>query len=166
MPTALRSLMLQMVPALAIVWCSGHFGNGRRGRNRHQGRILTGLNRIGGEWGHNPLPWTTESERPGHRCYCGKFGCIETFLSGAGLSREYFSLSQKERRTPICDCVIGRRSWLIVERNYLDFSSPQVDAYPHLSLAPYLTTRWSFTRSLRPRRLETEKRWTKGEEKR
>jgi fructokinase len=61
-----------------------------------EGRILTGLNRIGGEWGHNPLPWATENERPGHRCYCGKYGCIETFLSGAGLMREYFSLSQKE----------------------------------------------------------------------
>jgi fructokinase len=59
-------------------------------------RILTGLNRIGGEWGHNPLPWATENERPGHRCYCGKYGCIETFLSGAGLTREYFSLSRKE----------------------------------------------------------------------
>ena len=61
-----------------------------------KGQILTGLNRIGGEWGHNPLPWVTESERPGYRCYCGKHGCIETFLSGAGLMREYFSLSQKE----------------------------------------------------------------------
>ena len=59
-------------------------------------RILTGPNRIGGEWGHNPLPWATENERPGHGCYCGKYGCIETFLSGAGLTREYFSLSQKE----------------------------------------------------------------------
>jgi fructokinase len=58
-------------------------------------RLLTGLNRIGGEWGHNRLPWTTENERPGHRCYCGKHGCIETFLSGEGLTREYFSLSQK-----------------------------------------------------------------------
>ena len=61
-----------------------------------EGRILTGLNRIGGEWGHNPLPWATENERPGHMCYCGKHGCIETFLSGASLTREYFSLSQKE----------------------------------------------------------------------
>jgi fructokinase len=61
-----------------------------------KGRILTGLNRIGGEWGHNPLPWATENERPGHRCYCGKYGCIETFLSGGGLAREYFSLSKKE----------------------------------------------------------------------
>jgi fructokinase len=61
-----------------------------------EGRILTGLNHVGGEWGHNPLPWATENERPGYRCYCGKHGCIETFLSGAGLTREYFSLSQKE----------------------------------------------------------------------
>jgi fructokinase len=60
------------------------------------GKILTGLNRIGGEWGHDPLPWATDSERPGHRCYCGKYGCIETFLSGAGLTREYFSRSRKE----------------------------------------------------------------------
>ena len=60
------------------------------------GKILTGLNRIGGEWGHNPLPWATESEHPGYECYCGKCGCIETFLSGAGLTREYFSRSQKD----------------------------------------------------------------------
>jgi fructokinase len=61
-----------------------------------EGRLLTGLNRIGGEWGHNPLPWAAENERPGYRCYCGKHGCIETFLSGVGLTREYFSLSRKE----------------------------------------------------------------------
>ncbi len=61
-------------------------------------RILAGLNRIGGEWGHNPLPWATKSELPGHKCYCGKLGCVETFLSGAGLAREYFSVSQKELR--------------------------------------------------------------------
>ena len=72
------------------------FGTGVGGGIVIEGRILTGLNRIGGEWGHNPLPWATENERPGYRCYCGKFGCIETFLSGAGLAREYFSLSQKE----------------------------------------------------------------------
>jgi fructokinase len=61
-----------------------------------QRRILAGLNRVGGEWGHNPLPWSTESERPGHHCYCGKFGCIETFLSGAGLAREYLARSQND----------------------------------------------------------------------
>jgi fructokinase len=70
-------------------------GTGVGGGIVFEGRILTGLNRIGGEWGHNPLPWATEDERPGYRCYCGKFGCIETFLSGAGLAREY-SLSKNE----------------------------------------------------------------------
>jgi hypothetical protein len=85
-----------MVPALAIVWCSGPFWERASGGIVIEGRVLIGLNRIGGEWGHNPLPWATENERPGHRCYCGKYGCIETFLSGAGLMREYFSLSQKE----------------------------------------------------------------------
>ena len=59
------------------------------------GRMLKGCNRIAGEWGHNPLPRTNDSERPGHRCYCGKSGCIETFLSGAGLAREYFGRSRR-----------------------------------------------------------------------
>lgn len=52
-------------------------------------KVVTGHNRIGGEWGHNPLPWPQPNELPGHRCYCGKHGCIETFLCGAGLAREY-----------------------------------------------------------------------------
>jgi fructokinase len=52
---------------------------------------IAGHNKITGEWGHNPLPWTTESERPGAPCYCGKSGCVETFLSGAGLARDYRS---------------------------------------------------------------------------
>jgi fructokinase len=59
------------------------------------GQVLAGCNRIAGEWGHNPLPWARDSECPGHRCYCGKAGCIETFLSGAGLAREYFGRSGK-----------------------------------------------------------------------
>ena len=71
-------------------------GTGVGGGSVIEKQVLTGLNHIGGEWGHNPLPWATERERPGYRCYCGKHGCIETFLSGAGLTREYFSLSQKE----------------------------------------------------------------------
>jgi fructokinase len=58
-------------------------------------QALSGRNRIAGEWGHNPLPWMKDSERPGHRCYCGKTGCIETFLSGAGLARDYAARSGK-----------------------------------------------------------------------
>lgn len=52
------------------------------------GRIIDGPNGITGEWGHNPLPWPTDAERPGNTCYCGKQGCIETFLSGPGLARQ------------------------------------------------------------------------------
>jgi fructokinase len=55
------------------------------------GRLLIGPNRIAGEWGHNPLPWSRDNERPGATCYCGKAGCVETFLNGAGLAREYQS---------------------------------------------------------------------------
>lgn len=53
------------------------------------GRLLTGPNGIAGEWGHNPLPWAEDTERPGPACYCGKAGCIETFLSGPGLRRDH-----------------------------------------------------------------------------
>ena len=49
------------------------------------GHILTGPNGIAGEWGHNPLPWPQAEELPGPACYCGKHGCIETFLSGPGM---------------------------------------------------------------------------------
>jgi fructokinase len=51
--------------------------------------LLPGRNRIAGEWGHNPLPWAAHDESSGVPCYCGKSGCIETFLSGSGISREY-----------------------------------------------------------------------------
>jgi len=53
------------------------------------GRPLSGPNAIAGEWGHNPLPWPTDEERPGPNCYCGRAGCIETFLSGPGLARAH-----------------------------------------------------------------------------
>jgi fructokinase len=53
------------------------------------GRLLTGSNAIAGEWGHNPLPWPMDDERPGPPCYCGKSGCIETFLSGPGFAADH-----------------------------------------------------------------------------
>jgi fructokinase len=53
------------------------------------GHILTGPNAIAGEWGHNPLPWPEAGELPGPACYCGKHGCIETFLSGPGMMRQH-----------------------------------------------------------------------------
>lgn len=54
-------------------------------------QIHDGRNRIAGEWGHNPLPLMREGEYPGRRCYCGHDGCIETFLCGGGLSREFYA---------------------------------------------------------------------------
>jgi predicted NBD/HSP70 family sugar kinase len=53
------------------------------------GRLLQGPNAIAGEWGHNPQPWPQADELPGPECYCGKRGCIETFLSGPGLARDF-----------------------------------------------------------------------------
>jgi fructokinase len=55
-----------------------------------------GINAIGGEWGHNPLPWPQTDELPGPSCYCGKQGCIETFLSGPGLTRDYESITGRQ----------------------------------------------------------------------
>jgi fructokinase len=53
------------------------------------GRLLAGKNGIAGEWGHVPLPWIGDDECPGPACSCGKYGCIETFLSGPGLAADH-----------------------------------------------------------------------------
>jgi fructokinase len=53
------------------------------------GQVVTGANAIAGEWGHNALPWPNSDELPGPPCYCGRRGCIETFLSGPGLARDH-----------------------------------------------------------------------------
>ncbi len=57
------------------------------------GHVLTGANGIAGEWGHNPLPWPEGAELPGPACYCGQHGCIETFLSGPGMSGDHQRVS-------------------------------------------------------------------------
>jgi predicted NBD/HSP70 family sugar kinase len=54
-----------------------------------RGHVLTGPNAIAGEWGHNPLPWPKDDERPGYPCFAGHSGCIETFLSGPGIERDH-----------------------------------------------------------------------------
>ncbi|MEM1030275.1 MAG: ROK family protein [Myxococcota bacterium] len=53
------------------------------------GEILTGRHAIAGEWGHNPLPWFADEDRPAPACYCGREGCLETYLSGPGLSADH-----------------------------------------------------------------------------
>ena len=92
-------------------------GTGTGGGIVIDGKLLHGPNAISGEWGHNPLPWPNDHERPGPPCYCGKQGCIETFLSGPGLSRDYASDPRLPARTiaqraaagePAADACLGR----------------------------------------------------------
>ena len=64
-------------------------GTGTGGGIVVNGHVLVGSNAIAGEWGHNPLPEPRREELPGPACYCGRSGCIETFLSGPGLARDY-----------------------------------------------------------------------------
>jgi len=52
------------------------------------GRVIQGPNRIAGEWGHNPLPWPRPEEIPGPACFCGKHGCLETWVAGPSLARD------------------------------------------------------------------------------
>jgi len=59
-------------------------------------QVLTGPNAIAGEWGHNPLPWPEGDELPGSGCYCGKQGCIETWLSGPGMIRDHQEVTGQE----------------------------------------------------------------------
>lgn len=68
-------------------------GTGVGGGISVHGRLLNGPNAIAGEWGHNPLPWPHADEWPGPRCYCGKTGCIETWLSGPGLAADHFAVT-------------------------------------------------------------------------
>lgn len=63
-------------------------GTGVGGGIVASGRILDGPNRTGGEWGHTPLPWMEAAEFPGPRCWCGRQGCIETFLCGPALAAD------------------------------------------------------------------------------
>lgn len=58
-----------------------------------RGHLLSGPNAIAGEWGHNPLPWPDDNERPGPPCFCGQQGCIETFLSGPGMERDHLAVT-------------------------------------------------------------------------
>lgn len=64
-------------------------GTGTGGGVVVRGEALTGRHAIAGEWGHMPLPWPRDDERPGPPCYCGRSGCVETFLSGPGLALDH-----------------------------------------------------------------------------
>lgn len=64
------------------------------------GRVLDGANAIAGEWGHNPLPWAVGDEHPGPLCWCGRRGCIETWLSGPGMARDHQAVTGSASAPP------------------------------------------------------------------
>jgi fructokinase len=64
-------------------------GTGTGGGVVVRGRVLGGANAIAGEWGHTPLPWPRDDERPGPTCYCGRRGCVESWISGPGLTADH-----------------------------------------------------------------------------
>jgi len=64
-------------------------GTGCGGGIAVHGQVHVGPNGVAGEWGHNPLPWATPAELPGPPCYCGQFGCLETWISGTGLANDH-----------------------------------------------------------------------------
>jgi fructokinase len=79
-------------------------GTGAGGGLVIDGTVVVGANAIAGEWGHNPLPWPRGVESPGPTCYCGRAGCIETFLSGPGLALD-FELTARRPASP--DTIVG-----------------------------------------------------------
>jgi predicted NBD/HSP70 family sugar kinase len=86
------------------------------------GKLVRGANDIAGEWGHNPLPWLLSDEFPGPHCYCGKLGCIETFLSGPGLSRDFMEATG-ERKTAqgiIAAAIEGHHAAILAVDRYED----------------------------------------------
>ena len=61
-------------------------------------RVHAGPNGLSGEWGHTPLPWPTAEEVPGPACYCGRHGCLETWISGTGLARDHCTVHPPDRK--------------------------------------------------------------------
>jgi fructokinase len=80
----------------AVVVFGVILGTGTGGGICVNGKLLAGPNAITGEWGHNPLPWPQADELPGRACYCGKRGCIETWVSGPGIALDYRECSTRD----------------------------------------------------------------------
>jgi len=84
-------------------------GTGCGGGLAFNGHVHAGLNGVGGEWGHNPLPWATGDEVPGPACYCGKFGCMEMWVSGTAVALDFARVTGRTLSTPqiVAACEAG-----------------------------------------------------------
>jgi len=74
-------------------------GTGCGGGVAIDARVHAGPNGVGGEWGHNPLPWPKPEESPGPACYCGKRGCMEMWVSGTGIALDYKTMTGRAKTT-------------------------------------------------------------------
>jgi fructokinase len=97
-------------------------GTGCGGGIAVDGRVHCGRNGVAGEWGHNTLPWMRADEFPGFPCYCGKHGCIETWISGTGLERDYERATKLSLRGPeiIARCASGETEALVALDRFAD----------------------------------------------
>ena len=75
-------------------------GTGCGGGVAFDGRVHDGINGVSGEWGHTPLPWASGDEVPGPECYCGKRGCLEMWVSGTGLGRDFAAVTGRSLSGP------------------------------------------------------------------
>ncbi len=75
-------------------------GTGCGGGVALNGQVHAGINGVGGEWGHNPLPWASPEEYPGPVCYCGKRGCLEMWISGTGVARDFLEVTGRAQSGP------------------------------------------------------------------
>ena len=73
-------------------------GTGCGGGVSIRGHVHAGPNGLGGEWGHTPLPWATAEEQPGPLCYCGRHGCMETWVSGTGFAWDFARVTSRDLR--------------------------------------------------------------------
>ncbi|KQT45322.1 transcriptional regulator [Methylobacterium sp. Leaf456] len=105
----------------AVVWAV-ILGTGVGSGIALRGQALTGRNAIAGEWGHNPLPWPRDDERPGPACYCGRRGCLETWLSGPGLAADHlFRTGERQAgETIVAAALAGEPGAAATMARYLD----------------------------------------------
>ncbi len=86
------------------------------------GQVLEGHQGIGGEWGHNSLPWLKDDEWPGPDCYCGRKGCIEVYVSGPGMVRDHEAVTGQRLSTReiVAGAARGDRDATATRGRYVD----------------------------------------------